>query len=83
MGFLDHMLSPGASREDAFNIVKGCLFLLGAKCQSLERSLISYIPEAVSQAIALLKSKRYVSTACLLLHLSIAFSPPRGPFLSI
>ncbi|KAF8345411.1 hypothetical protein F5887DRAFT_1061787 [Amanita rubescens] len=50
------LLSPGGSREDAFEIANGRLFLVQAKRQNLEQSLISCIPEAVSQAIALLKS---------------------------
>ncbi|KIJ42161.1 hypothetical protein M422DRAFT_60388 [Sphaerobolus stellatus SS14] len=54
--YKDRLLAPGGSREDTFNIAKGCLFLVAAKCQSSVQSLASYIPEAVSQAIALLKS---------------------------
>jgi len=52
----DRLLAPGGSRDDAFEIANGSLFLVEAKRQSLEQNLISYIPEAVSQAIALLKS---------------------------
>ena len=83
MAFSDRLLAPGGSREDAFDISKGRLFLVEAKRQSLEQSLVSYIPEAVSQAIALLKSAKCVSTTALLLHLKIAFQPSRDPFLSI
>jgi hypothetical protein len=54
--YKDRLLAPGGSREDAFDISKGRLFLVEAKHQSLEQSLVSYIPEAVSQAIALLRS---------------------------
>ena len=62
MAFSDHLLAPSGSRDDAFDILKGCLFLVEAKCQSFEQILVSYIPEAISQAIALLKSTKYVST---------------------
>lgn len=54
--YKDRLLAPGGSREDAFEIAKGRLFLVKAKRRSLEQSLVAYIPEAVSQAIALLKS---------------------------
>lgn len=54
--YKDRLLAPGGSREDAFDISQGHLFLVEAKRQSLEQSLVSYIPEAVSQAIALLRS---------------------------
>ncbi|KAL4251082.1 hypothetical protein ABKN59_005641 [Abortiporus biennis] len=54
--YKDRLLSPGGSREDAFDISKGRLFLVQAKRQSLEETLVLYIPEAVSQAIALLKT---------------------------
>ena len=56
----DRLLAPGASRDDTFKIAKGRLFLVEAKRQNLEPNLLSYIPEAVSQAVALLKSSRYV-----------------------
>jgi hypothetical protein len=62
--FSDRLLGPGGSREDAFEIANNLLLLVEAKCQSLEQSLIACIPEAVSQAIALLKSIQCVSTAC-------------------
>jgi len=52
----DRLLGPGGSREDAFEIAKGRLFLVEAKRQSLKQELVSHIPEAVSQAIALLRS---------------------------
>ena len=56
MAFSDRLLAPGGSRDDAFDISKGRLFLVEAKRQSLEQSLVSYIPEVISQAIALPKS---------------------------
>jgi hypothetical protein len=62
--FSDRLLAPGGSREDAFDISKGRLFLVEAKHQSLGQSLVSYIPEAVSQVIALLRSAKCVDTAC-------------------
>jgi hypothetical protein len=78
------LVGPGGSRQEvALDISKGRLFLVEAKHQSAEKYLISCIPEAISQGIALLKSAKCVSTACSLLHLSIAFQPSRGPFLSI
>lgn len=49
------LLRPGGSRQDALLIARGQLFLVEAKRQG-ERDLSSYTPEAVSQAIALLKS---------------------------
>src|SRR3984885_4528490 len=61
--FTDRLLAPGGSREDAFDISQGRLFLVEAKRQSLEQSLVSYIPEAVSQAIALLRSAKYADTS--------------------
>jgi len=54
--YKDRLLAPGGSRDDAFDISKGRLLLVEAKRQSLEQTLVSYIPEAVSQAIALLKT---------------------------
>ncbi|KAG6374753.1 hypothetical protein JVT61DRAFT_4129 [Boletus reticuloceps] len=56
--YKDRLLAPGGSREDAFEISTGRLFLVEAKCQSLSdiHILVSHIPEAVSQAIALLRS---------------------------
>ena len=64
-GFLRRLLAPGGSREDAFKIAKGSLFLVEAKRQGSERTLVSYVPEAVGQAIALLKSAK-VRQLCLL-----------------
>jgi len=52
----DRLLAPGGSRDDAFEIANGRLFLVEAKRQGPDRTLVSYIPEAVGQAIALLKS---------------------------
>ncbi|KIL57920.1 hypothetical protein M378DRAFT_171229 [Amanita muscaria Koide BX008] len=49
------LLAPGGSK-DAFKISKGRLLIVEAKCQSMEQTFVSFIPEAVSQAIALLKS---------------------------
>jgi len=73
MAFSDRLLAPGGSRDDAFDISKGRLFLVEAERQSLSNtSLVPYIPEAVSQAIALLKSAKYVRTVYLL-HLNIIF----------
>ncbi len=72
-GFSDRLLLPGASRDDAIEISNGRLFLVEAKRQNLEQSLKFCIPEAVSQAIALLKSAKYVSSCHLLCYLSITF----------
>ncbi|KAH8995653.1 hypothetical protein EDB92DRAFT_1968910 [Lactarius akahatsu] len=50
------LLGPHGSRRHAFEIASGCLFLVEAKHQSGdEESLTRHIPEAVSQAIAVLK----------------------------
>ncbi|KAF8141943.1 hypothetical protein EV363DRAFT_1392347 [Boletus edulis] len=54
--YKSRLLSPGGSREDAFEISAGRLFLVEAKRQSLSHSLVSHIPEAVGQAVALLRS---------------------------
>ncbi|KAF8064433.1 hypothetical protein FPV67DRAFT_222637 [Lyophyllum atratum] len=51
----ERLLVPGASKDDALRIAQGCLFLVEdkrLKCSPLS----SHIPEAVSQAIALLKA---------------------------
>ncbi|KAI9442459.1 hypothetical protein H4582DRAFT_1283321 [Lactarius indigo] len=48
----NRLLGPGGSRRHAFKIASGRLFLVEAKRQN---SLSTYVPEAVSQAIALLK----------------------------
>ncbi|KAF8479244.1 hypothetical protein DFH94DRAFT_47310 [Russula ochroleuca] len=51
------LVGPGGSRQEvALDISKGRLFLVEAKHQSAEKYLISCIPEAISQGIALLKS---------------------------
>jgi hypothetical protein len=55
----DRLLAPGGSRDDA----QDRLLLVEAKRQSLEKSLVSYIPEPVSQAIALLKYEKYIVAA--------------------
>lgn len=78
MVFSDRLLCPGGSRlEDALYISQGYLFFIEAKHQSLEKS---YIPKAVSQAIALLRSTRCVNTACFTPCLSIFFSLPEVRF---
>ena len=61
--FSDRLLAPGGSREDAFDISQGRLFLVEARRQSLEQNLVCYILEAVSQAIALLRSAKYANTS--------------------
>ena len=64
MIFSARLLGPGGAREEvAFDIPKGCIFLAEAKRRGLESALISSIPEAVSQAIAILSSQKYVDTA--------------------
>ncbi|KJA14949.1 hypothetical protein HYPSUDRAFT_149754 [Hypholoma sublateritium FD-334 SS-4] len=76
IAFSDRLLGPGGSRvrgNDALNISKGRMLLVEAKRPSSEDSFISCIPEAVSQAIALLKSAKYVSTGYILLHPNIFF----------
>ena len=59
------------------------MFLVQAKRQSLKQSLVYHIPEAVSQAIALLKSEKYVGAFPSLFHLNIAIQLSGGPLLSI
>jgi hypothetical protein len=81
--FADRLLVPGGSREDAFRISQGRLFLVEAKRQSLEQSLVSYIPEAVSQAIALLRSAKCVSTYYFTFLSEDCPQPSRSPFLSV
>ncbi|KAF8817639.1 hypothetical protein BYT27DRAFT_7074170 [Phlegmacium glaucopus] len=54
--YKDRLLAPGGSREDALDIAKGLMFLVEAKRQSPGQHLVTHTPEAVSQAIALLKS---------------------------
>ncbi|KAM6490578.1 hypothetical protein JOM56_013921 [Amanita muscaria] len=41
---------------DALEISKGCLLIVEAKCQSIKQTFVSFVPEAISQAIAFLKS---------------------------
>jgi hypothetical protein len=78
------LLAPGGSREDTFEIAKGRLFLVEAKRQGFEQTFTHYIPEAVGQAIALLKSAKYVSLAYFTSPSEkIAFQPSRSSFLSI
>jgi len=48
------LLAPGASRADIFKLASGRLFLIEAKRLGVQ-SFVSFIPEAVGQAIALLK----------------------------
>ncbi|TFK69574.1 hypothetical protein BDN72DRAFT_897151 [Pluteus cervinus] len=45
------------SRGYAFEIFKNCMLLTRAKYEDPERPFVSYIPEAISQAIGLLKSE--------------------------
>jgi hypothetical protein len=74
LSFLDRLLALGGSRRDALKISKGHLIFVKFKGQGLERSLLSYIPEAVSQGIALLRSTKCVNILILIfLNLSIAF----------
>ena len=61
MAFSVRLLTPGGSRE-AFNISNGRLMHVRAKRQSPDQSLVSYIPEAISQVIALLRSEKCVDT---------------------
>lgn len=82
MSYLDRLLLPGGSREDTFHISKGCLFLVEAKRQNPEPALATYTPVAVSQAIALLKTAKYVAVLCLLQHLTLFFQSRGSSFLS-
>jgi hypothetical protein len=62
MAFSAWLVGPGGSREDSFVFAEGHLLLVEAKRPHLEESIIACIPEAVGQAIAVLKSVEYVST---------------------
>lgn len=57
--YKDRLLAAGGSR-DAVGLSKGRLFLVEAKRQNSDNNLLSNIPEAVSQAIALLKSANFL-----------------------
>ena len=82
--FSDRLLAPGGSREDAFKIAKGCLFLVEAKRQGSRTDLGLLCSGTVGQAIALLKSAKYVSLVCFTSSFDkFAFQHSRGPFLSI
>lgn len=83
----DHLMAPGGSRNDAFDTAQGrFMSLVQVKYQNSDQTLASYIPEAVSQAIALLKSAKYVDDFSPISssehHLS-TFQSSRGSFLSI
>jgi hypothetical protein len=54
----------GGSTEDSFEFAKGQLLLVQAKRLSLGQTFIESVPEAVSQAITVLKSTKYTGTAC-------------------
>ena len=59
------------------------MFLVEAKRQSADKDLISYIPEAVGQAIVL-KSAKCVSASCLIfLHPSIDCLPASQKSVSV
>jgi hypothetical protein len=53
------LLGRGGLREGAFDVAKGCLFLIEDKRKN-DTVLASYVPEAVSQAIVLHKSTNIV-----------------------
>ncbi|KAF8555271.1 hypothetical protein OG21DRAFT_1411149, partial [Imleria badia] len=55
----DRVLGPGGSRQDTFDLLQGCLLLVEAKYQSPEETIVSFIPEAVSQATTLLRSTKH------------------------
>ena len=62
--FSARLVGPGGSREGSFRFAKGHLLLVQAKHLSLGQTFIECAPEAISQAVALLKSAKYASTAC-------------------
>lgn len=62
MVFLDRFL--GGSTPDVFHLSKGRLLIVEARREGLE--LTYDVPKAVSQAIAMLKTTKYVTVALLL-----------------
>lgn len=81
MAFSDNLL--WGSTFDAFKISKGCLLIVQAKFyHGTKETLDSYSPEAVSHAIALLKSEKY-NQPCLLYFIiwkKMPFSLPEVRF---
>ena len=64
MSIKERLLGVNNSRDDAFKLARGRLFLVEAKClREHDSSLASHMPEAVSQAIALAQLTRYVEGA--------------------
>ena len=60
----ERLLGVDNSRDDAFKLARGRLFLVEAKrLREHDSSLASHMPEAVSQAIALAQLTRYVEGA--------------------
>ena len=56
----ERLLGIDNSRDDMFKLAQGRLFLVEAKCLCKhDSSLVSHMPEAVSQAIALAQLTRY------------------------
>jgi hypothetical protein len=57
--------SGGGQGDDAFLFSKSCMFVIEAKRKTEKefKSVGFHIPEAVSQAIAVLRSEKYVSTS--------------------
>ena len=49
----DRPLAPGTSRTFVFEIASGHMFLVEPKRHNQDRSLASFVPEAVTQAMAL------------------------------
>ncbi|KAK7037851.1 hypothetical protein VNI00_010813 [Paramarasmius palmivorus] len=55
----DSLVGPGGARETSIDLAQGCLFLVEPKHLNLQYGLDDSIPEAVSQAIALLKLAQF------------------------
>ena len=60
------MIAPGGGQgDDAFIFSKSCMFVIEAKCKTEKefKSVAYHVPEAVSQAIAVLRSEKCVSSS--------------------
>ncbi|KAF8547413.1 hypothetical protein OG21DRAFT_1527175 [Imleria badia] len=50
-----HVVGSGGSREHTFDLSRGPMFLIEAKYESFEQTILDFIPQAVSCAVALLR----------------------------
>ena len=56
----ERLLGDDSSRDDAFTLAAGRLFLVEAKRQGEVTNISQYMPEAVSQAVALCEITKHV-----------------------